>query len=484
MGRGILYGTLGNGGTAYFAAKSDLSTLLEDLALVRPTELNFVPRIWDMLFQEFQSEVDRRSVDGADRAALEAEVMAELRQNLLGGRFVSAMTGSAPISAEMKALVESFLDLHLIERLRLDRGRDRLRRRPGATPAGDRLQAGRRARSGLLPHRPAAPARRAAGQDRQTCSPATTSGRRSPPRCSTPTATTAPATSWPRSVPISSSISTAATTCSSSRRASSSPSRSWRRCSATARWSARSTSTATAHAPTCWRSSCPPRMRCRAAAAMSTSLKPLISESLQDVAKAAGLQSYEIPRDFIIETTPFTLENGLLTGIRKLARPKLKEHYGDRLEQLYAELADSQANELRALRHSGADRPVLETVSRAAGALLGASAADLAPDAHFTDLGGDSLSALTFANLLREIFDIDVPVGVIVSPATDLQALADYIEAERTPGRSGRPSPRCTAATPPRCTPVTSRWTSSSTPRRWPPRRRCRARAPRCAPSC
>ena len=44
-----------------------------------------------------------------------------------------------------------------------------------------------------------------------------------------------------------------------------------------------------------------------------------------------------------------------------------------------------------------------------------------APDAHFTDLGGDSLSALTFANLLHEIFDIDVPVGVIVSPATDLQ---------------------------------------------------------------
>ena len=41
---------------------------------------------------------------------------------------------------------------------------------------------------------------------------------------------------------------------------------------------------------------------------------------------------------------------------------------------------------------------------------------------------------MTFANLLHEIFDIDVPVGVIVSPATDLQALADYIEAERRPG--------------------------------------------------
>ena len=86
-----------------------------------------------------------------------------------------------------------------------------------------------------------------------------------------------------------------------------------------------------------------------------------------------------MPRDFIIETTPFTLENGLLTGIRKLARPKLMERYGDRLEQLYTELADGQADELRALRQSGADRPVLETVSRAAGALLGAAAGDLRP---------------------------------------------------------------------------------------------------------
>jgi len=121
----------------------------------------------------------------------------------------------------------------------------------------------------------------------------------------------------------------------------------------------------------------------------------------------------------------------LLTGIRKLAWPKLKQHYGERLEQLYTELADSQANELSELRRGGADAPVLETVSRAAAAMLGTAATDLSPDAHFTDLGGDSLSALTFGNLLREIFDVDVPVGVIVSPANDLQAIADYIEGER-----------------------------------------------------
>ncbi|MGB7871758.1 MAG: carboxylic acid reductase, partial [Mycobacterium sp.] len=160
-------------------------------------------------------------------------------------------------------------------------------------------------------------------------------------------------------------------------------------------------------------------------------LKPRIAESLQNVAKETGLQSYEVPRDFIVETTPFTLENGLLTGIRKLAWPKLKQHYGERLEQLYADLAQGQADELSELRRSGAQAPVLQTVSRAAAAMLGAAKSDLTADAHFTDLGGDSLSALTFGNLLREIFDVDVPVGVIVSPANDLQAIADYIDGER-----------------------------------------------------
>jgi fatty acid CoA ligase FadD9 len=133
------------------------------------------------------------------------------------------------------------------------------------------------------------------------------------------------------------------------------------------------------------------------------------------------------------------VENGLLTGVRKVARPKLKERYGDRLEQLYTDLADSQANELRELRMHGADRPALETIGRAARALLGVQLSDVQPDAHFTALGGDSLSALTFANLLDEIFDIEVPVGVIVSPAMDLASLAAYIEAERQPG-SKRPT--------------------------------------------
>src|SRR5262249_40966095 len=90
MGRVILYSTLAVGGTAYFAARSDLSTLLDDLALVRPTKLDFVPRIWEMLFQEVQSEVDHRWSEG-DREAVELEVMREQRERLIGGRQFSAL---------------------------------------------------------------------------------------------------------------------------------------------------------------------------------------------------------------------------------------------------------------------------------------------------------------------------------------------------------------------------------------------------------
>src|SRR6478736_9965698 len=168
-------------------------------------------------------------------------------------------------------------------------------------------------------------------------------------------------------------------------------------------------------------------------------VKPLLSDALQSIAREADLQSFEIPRDFLIETTPFTLENGLLTGIRKLARPQLKEYYGPELEQLYVDLADGQADVLRELRQDGANRPVLETIDRAARALLGAASTDVAPDVAFTDLGGDSLSALTFANLLHDIFEVDVPVGVIVSPASDLAAIAAYVEAQRA-GGSKRPT--------------------------------------------
>jgi fatty acid CoA ligase FadD9 len=433
MARGSLYGTLGNGGTAYFAAKSDLSTFLDDLALVRPTRLDYVPRIWDMLFGEFQSELDRRSFTGVDRAALEASVMAEQRQRLLGGRFVSAMTGSAPISPETRAFVESFLDLHLPEGY-------------GCTEAGTVFVDGQVLRPPVIDYKLADVPDLGyfhTDQPHPRGELLVKTDNLFPGYYKRPevTAEVFDPDGYYRTGDIMAEVGPDQLAYLDRRN-------NVQKLSQGEFVTVSKLEAVFGDSPLVgqiyvYGNSA--RAYLLAVVVPTTdalsrsggdiaSLKPLIGDSLKNVAKAAGLQSYEIPRDFIVETTPFTLENGLLTGIRKLVRPKLKEHYGQRLEQLYTELAEGQANELRELRHSGADRPVLETLSRAAGALLGAAATDLRPDAHFNDLGGDSLSALTFANLLQEIFDIDVPVGVIVSPATDLQALANYIAAERTSG--------------------------------------------------
>jgi fatty acid CoA ligase FadD9 len=164
----------------------------------------------------------------------------------------------------------------------------------------------------------------------------------------------------------------------------------------------------------------------------TAALKAALRESLQQTAKAAELQSYEVPADFLIETEPFSAANGLLSGVGKNLRPKLKDAYGAGLEQLYTELAAAQVSELRALREAAAEQPVLDTVIGAARAVLGSGADDVDSDAHFTDLGGDSLSALTFSNLLEELLGVEVSVGVLVSPASNLRQIADYIETERS----------------------------------------------------
>jgi fatty acid CoA ligase FadD9 len=421
MGRGTLYGTLGNGGTAYFAAKSDLSTLLEDLRLVRPTELNFVPRIWEMLYSEYQSEVARRIAEGADHQVVEAQVLVELRQELLGGRYIFAMTGSAPTSPELRSWVESLLEIHLVDGY-------------GSTEAGMVLLDGEIQRPPVLDYKLVdVPDLGYFATDRPY--------RRGELLLKTPnmfpgyykraetTAGVFDDDGYYRTGDVF--AETAPDHLVYVDRRNNVLKLAQGEFVTLAKLEAEFGNSPLIRQIYIYGNSAQPYLLAVVVPTDVNASKSAIAESLQAVARQAKLQSYEVPRDFIVESTPFSLENGLLTGIRKLAWPKLKQHYGERLEQLYADLAEGQANELSELRRSGADVPVLQTVSRAAAAMLGAARSDLTPDAHFTDLGGDSLSALTFGNLLHEIFDVDVPVGVIVSPANDLQAIANYIEGER-----------------------------------------------------
>ena len=435
MGRGVLYSTLASGGTAYFAARSDLSTFLEDLALVRPTQLELraahlghaVPggpeRGRPPRRRRRRPRRRRRAGDGraARRACSAAAVLGD-------HRFRAHLAGAEGLGRGVPR--------HAPDRgLRLDRGRRRLRRRPDPAATGDRLQAGRRARARLLRHRPAASPRRAVGQVGRASSPATTSVPRSPPRCSTPTATTAPATSSPRLGPdqvkyldrrnnvLKLSQGEFVTVSKLEAAFGDSPlvrqiyvyGNSARLLPA-GRGRAHRGRAGQRTAATELRSSGAAPMRCRASRARracSPTRSRATSSSRQrrsrwrtacSPASASwpGRSSRSATAPSSSSSTP-TWPTARRTSCARCARAAPTG-------RCWRPSAGPRA-------HCSAPPPPTSQ-----------------PDAQFTDLGGDSLSALTFANLLHEIFDVDVPVGVIVSPASDLAAIAAYVEAQRAGG--------------------------------------------------
>ncbi len=443
VGYGYMFLPLANGGMSYCAPKSDLSTLFEDLALVRPTMVSMVPRVCEMLYQHFLSVVDRRVGRGENEATAQDEVKLEMRDKLLGGRLLSVGCGSAVLSPEIHDFMESMLSIHMAigysstEMATATVLVDWKIQRPPTIdykladvpelgyfntdkpyPRGELLikigkfMAGYYKRPDLTAEKFDKDGFYRTGDVMAEIEP-------------------------DHLVYVD-------------------------RCNnvlklsqgefvATARLEAFYTQSPAIRQIYVYGSS--DRAFLLAVVVPSTELvaqltsggeaadrvKSTIRRSLQQVAEKHSLNSYEIPREFIVETEPFSQENGLLTGVGKFSRPNFKARFGERLEQTYAQIAQDQLTELRSLRITGADRPVLETVTRAIQATLGVSAADIQPDAKFGELGGDSLSALSYSILLEEIFGVEVPVGVIINPAGDVRLIADYIEAQRGSGTK-RPS--------------------------------------------
>jgi fatty acid CoA ligase FadD9 len=424
-GRAVLFGTLGRGGTNYFVANGDLSTLFEDLELSRPTELFLVPRVCDMLFQHYQTELPGRDAE---------DVRTELREKLLGGRLLWIACGSAPLSPEMSAFVESCVLRPVHDGY-------------GSTELGSVLFDNKILRPPVLEYklvdvpelgyfRTDAPYPRG---ELLVRSATVTPGYYKRPEV---TAATFDEDGFYRTGDIMAEVGPDELRYVDRR--SNVLKLSQGEFVAVSRLEAEYVNSPLVRQIFVYGSSERAYLLAvvvptEETVARGGDVKARVLESLRRIAKEVGLNSYEIPRDFLLETVPFSTANGLLSEVRKLLRPKLKARYGEQLDQLYVDLAERETAELRQLRVAGKDQPVFETVVRAAQAVLGGSSGQLRADAHFTDLGGDSLSALTFSNLLKEIFEIDVPVGVVISPANNLGQLVEYIEKALRSG-SGRPT--------------------------------------------
>lgn len=428
-GHSSLKATMVRGGTSYFTASSDLSTFFEDIALARPTELSLVPRVCEMLYQRFLSEVARRTTAGGDREAAEAEVRADIRENVLGGRVTWASSSSAPLSTELTAFTESLLDLELHNVY-------------GSTEAAGVFVDGVLLRPPVVDYKLADVPE--LGYFR-TDSPH--------PRGELLLKTDAIIPGYYKQPELSAELfdedgyyrtGDIVAELEPDRIAIVDRRKNVLKLSqgefvATSRLEAVFAAGPLVRQVFVYGNSersyllavvVPTPDALREWGGDERALKQRLGESFRELAKEAGLNSYEIPRDFLIETEPFSQANGLLSDHRKLLWPKLVERYGTRLEQLYADTATRESEELAHIR-GGADRPVLETVQRAARALLAGSLAEVGPQARFRDLGGDSLSAVSFSNLLHDTFGVRVPVDMVISPAYDLAHLAGHIETRR-----------------------------------------------------
>lgn len=441
VGNGYLLMALANGGTSYCSPRADLSTMFEDFALARPTMASIVPRVCELFHHRYLGELDLRVAAGEDEATASEAIKRDMRENILGGRLLSVGCGSASLAPETYAFMEDMLDLHMpigYSSTEIAGGTvlvDWKIQRPPVIdykladvpelgyfstdkpyPRGELLVKSDRFMGGYY-KRPDLTSEKFENGYYRTGDVMAEYG--------------------PDHLVFVD------------------------RCNNVIKLSQgefvaiQKLEAAYAHHAAIrqiYVYGTSERAFLLAVVVPSEDLvaqlgqhggtekvKAAIRRALHEVAEEDGFNGWEVPRDFIIETDPFSLKNGLLSEIGKHQRPKLKDRYGESLEAMYAQIAQDQFDVLRQLRTSGADRPMLETVSQAVQATLGLGASDVQPDSRFIDLGGDSLAALTFSNLLEEIFGVEVPVGVIINPAGDVQNLVDYIEAERSTGKK-RPS--------------------------------------------
>lgn len=448
-GRTVLTNVLGSGGTNYFSTGADMTQLLRDYATVRPTQMQLVPRVCELVYQRYQeglSQARRTSADPTELAEAAAAVRRDLAENLLGGRILTATSGSAPLSPDIAAVIESVLDQHLIDTYgatetgpmtidghilnppiteyklldvpdlgyyRTDRPHPRgelaiksatlipgYYKRPDVTAAvfdedgfyhtGDIMAEVEPGRLVYL--------------DRRNNVLKLSQGE---------FVTVAAVEAVFQNSPLVGQIFIYGNSTQSFLLA-----------------------------------VVVPDAEATRDLADEAAIKAAVRTSMQQIAAQAGLRPFEVPRDVIIERQPWTQASGLLTGAGKISRPAMTERYRDRLEEMYADLARGRSDQLEDLRAQVDHRPVVETVINAVGTTLGIPAAEIDPSSRFIDLGGDSMAAVTFTDVLSSVFGVEVPSNVVLNPTGDLERVAAFISSARSGDVPTLPTPTSVHADP------------------------------------
>ncbi|MFI2369945.1 carboxylic acid reductase [Streptomyces sp. NPDC018833] len=428
-GRSWLVSGLASGGIGFFVGRSDLSTLFEDISLARPTVLSLVPRICDMVFQLYQIEVDRFAGREGEDDATRAAARAEIRDRLLGGRILSALCGSAPLSRQMREFTESVLGILVTDCYgSTETGRpvvvnQQVRRPPVIdyklvdVPELGYFQTDRPHPRGELRLKSDGMVRGYYRQPEVTDRAFDDEGYY---RTGDIMAEVAP----DRLVYVD--------------RINNVVKLSQGEFVEISRLEALYSSSPYIEQIYLYGSSEQAFLLAvvvpdfaRIGSSDADEVRAAVSQSIRRLAAEAELKPYEIPNDFLLEPDRFSVENGLLSGVGKHLRPELKARYGERLENKYKEIADRRTGLFAQVRATGGSRPTLDTVTDTAQVALGLRSPECQPDQSFTDLGGDSLSAHTFSTMLGQVFGIDIPIQAIIGPQATLTGIAAYVDTVR-----------------------------------------------------
>jgi fatty acid CoA ligase FadD9 len=432
LGRNQVMAALTSGGKSMFTSNPDMSTLFEDIRLTRPTFLYFFPRVVELIYQHYQSEVTkRRERSGETVEVIDRQVRQEMHDGFLGNRLRAASLGSAPTPPEVKAFIAECFDILLIEGY-------------GSTEGGIMsVQMGRIQRPPVIDYKL---------RDVPELGYYTTD--KPYPRGEfLIKASTQAKGYFKRPEATQGLFDEDGYVITGDIMEERGPDHvvyidrrndvlklSQAEFVAPGRLGSLFEDSPTIHQTYLYGNSTKPYLVAVVVPEMEvvearlgpapkeSDIKTLLRSELLEVAKEQKLRTFEVPRDFLIEYEPFSMENGLLSNVRKRMRPKLKQKYGERLEALYEQLDQKRKEELDALRNPDSDMTVLEKVVKALEATL--SIEGVAPDTEqsFAQLGGDSLGSVSFAAFLQDIFGVDVPVNAIVSPAGNPARWARDIE--------------------------------------------------------
>lgn len=432
MGRNMVHAALAQGGTANFTLRSDMSTLFEDFRIVRPTAILFIPRVCEIIYQHYQSEVQRRVAAGEPEAEVDAAVRAQMRAGYLGDRLCGGGVGSSPTAPEVRRFIAECWDMPLIEGY-------------GCTEAGassmtslNKLTPGMITEFKLL--------------DVPELGYYTTD--KPFPRGELLVKTTRMFQGYFKRPEATASVFTEdgflKTGDIMEQRAPDELVWTDRRNNVIKLSQAEFVAVGPLETTYLGNSALIGQIFLYGSSyrsyllavvvpdlsianaklgreASDAELRSLVLAEFTEVARKAQLKNFEIPRDVMIEREAFTYENGLLSSARKPLRPNIKRRYVDRLEAMYEEMDKQQQAELARLREGGAGS-ITDRIAGAFKANLGLAEVDPADSRSYGDLGGDSLGAVGLSLLFEEMFGVTVAVSAILHPAASVQWLANHVE--------------------------------------------------------